>query len=71
MTDVVVDESSFVRAAGRQLLLYAFLTIVGFALIMFLLDAAARLAGSNTGSTNAVDVATKYTDVWQSDGYLA
>jgi len=57
MTDVVVDESSFVRAAGRQLLLYAFLTVLGFALIMFLLDAAAGLVGSNTGSAKAVDVA--------------
>lgn len=59
MTDVVVDESSFVRAAGRRLLLYAVLTILGFALIMFLLDTAAGLVGSNTGSAAAVDVATK------------
>jgi oligopeptide transport system substrate-binding protein len=59
MADVTVDDSSFVRAAGKQLLVYAALTVLGFAAIMIGLDAMASLVGSDTGSTKAVDPATK------------
>lgn len=59
MADVTVDESSFVRAAGRQLLVYGILTALGFAAIMFVLDAMASLVGSDNGSSKAVDAASK------------
>ena len=58
MADVIVDESSFVRAAGRRLMLYAVLAVAGFAAIMFVLDTLASLVGSDTGSSKAVDAAT-------------
>ncbi|MEZ5598215.1 MAG: peptide ABC transporter substrate-binding protein [Pseudomonadales bacterium] len=58
MADVIIDESSFVRSAGRQLLVYGIVTVLGFALLMWLLDALASLVGSSSETTGAVDAAT-------------
>lgn len=55
MADVIVDESSFVRAAGRQLIIYGLITLFGFTAIMFMLDAMASLVGTDTGSSRAID----------------
>ncbi len=59
MADVTVDESSFARAAGRQLLIYGLLTLIGFTAIMFGLNVMASFVGSDTGSSKAIDASTK------------
>ena len=50
------SEDSFVRTAGRQLLLYTLLIMIGLGALMFLLDGLAGLVGSNSGNTAAVEV---------------
>ena len=55
MSEVIADESGFAKSAGKQLLTFAALAVLGLAALMFLLDAAAGLVGSDTGNTNAVE----------------
>ncbi len=50
------SEDSFIRTAGRQLLLYTLMAVVAIGGLMFLLDALAGLVGSESGNTAAVEV---------------
>lgn len=49
-------EDSFIRTAGKQLLLYTLLAVLAISGLMFLLDALAGLVGSESGNTAAVEV---------------
>ena len=60
-------EDSFVRSAGRQLLLYTLATVVALGGLMFLLDALAGLVGSNSGNTSAVEVESNMITISLSD----
>ncbi len=58
MSDAITSEDSLTRAAGRQLLTFAFFAIAGIALLMVGLAWASSLTGAASGGNNAVDPET-------------
>ena len=55
MTETVTDDSGFAKSAGRQLLTFALLAVIGLSALMFVLDSMASLVGSDSGNTSAVE----------------
>ncbi|MEZ5559460.1 MAG: peptide ABC transporter substrate-binding protein [Pseudomonadales bacterium] len=59
MSEIIDRPDSFTRTAGRQLLLFALLSVGGIALLMVVLSWASSLTGSSAGASSGVDPATR------------
>ena len=58
MSDIVNNQDSFARSAGRQLLLFAMLSVAGIFVLMMGLSWASSLTGSGSAGGEAVDPRT-------------
>ncbi len=55
MPEVATDEPGFAKSAGKQLLTFAAIAVLGLGALMFVLDALASLVGSDSGSSSAIE----------------
>jgi oligopeptide transport system substrate-binding protein len=67
MSTALTPEDSLGRAAGRQLLIFALLALLGISGLMMLLSWASGLTGAASGSRDAVDPATNTITVFLAD----